>query len=140
MRWALKVFSRSPSAWTSCSRWWSVFAGPGDERTRRSARLGGFIPAADSGGDREILGTDLLRLEGAHALRHAGERLRDRHRWTGTLLRGDPANGIAACDHDRAQVGALHPHLLQRLHVRAHTVVDVQQAHRPLLALTQRRR
>src|SRR5207247_8841981 len=113
MRWAPKGTLRNRSASTSCWRRWSASADPEGERTRRAApRLGGFFPATHRRGERQVLRSNLLRLEGAHVLRHARERFGDRHGRPGTLLRRDPANRIAPRDHDRAEIRALHPQLL----------------------------
>src|SRR5207247_275128 len=87
MRWAPKGTLRNRSASTSCWRRWSASADPEGERTRPAApRLGGFFPATHRRGERQVLRSNLLRLEGAHVLRHARERFGDRHGRPGAFL------------------------------------------------------
>jgi len=49
----------------------------------------------------------------------------------------DPADGIAARHDHLPQVRTLHAALLQRLDVDGNSIVDVHQAHRPLVPLSQ---
>src|SRR5437773_7471389 len=92
----------------------------------------------DRGDDREILRPDLGWIELADVRGHPREKLGHRHRRLLALLRRYPADWVAARDHDLPEVRALHPALLQGLHVHRDTIVDVHETHRPLLALAQR--
>src|SRR2546428_526695 len=136
------------SSWCPPRRVREREAGPSRGRTRdagpatpelRSARALALV-GSDGGDEREILRSDLRWIEFADVRGHAREELRHGHWRLLALLRRDPTDRVTPRHDDLTQVRAFHPVLLQRLHVRRDTIVDVEYPDSPLLALAQRRR